>query len=261
MSDYAALAKPVGAALRALRPMVLEAFAKAPDPERRKDDGSSITALDTALEEVLATSLLALDTTFGLRSEEAGWMREGRPTWHLDPLDGTANFERRLPLFASQVALMDGERPLFAAIYDPLADDLAWAAAGAGAWREGRRLTMPDRTLDEARVVLDLSEDGLFMEDPDLVRRVRMACYRVRALGSAAIHFREIASGILDAYLGGRGTPTPLHDLGPGLLLVREAGGRDSDGAGGDPLVSQHVVVAGAPRVHDGLVALLGRDG
>ena len=116
-------------------------------------------------------------------------------------------------------------------------------------------------SVDEARVVLDLSEDGLFMEDPDLVRRVRMACYRVRALGSAAIHFREIASGILDAYLGGRGTPTPLHDLGPGLLLVREAGGRDSDGAGGDPLVSQHVVVAGAPRVHDGLVALLGRDG
>ena len=54
---------------------------------------------------------------------------------------------------------------------------------------------------------------------------------------------------------------SPLHDLGPGLLLVREAGGRDSDGAGGDPLVSQHVVVAGAPRVHDGLVALLGRDG
>ena len=102
---------------------------------------------------------------------------------------------------------------------------------------------------------------GSAMEDPDLVRRVRMACYRVRALGSAAIHFREIASGILDAYLGGRGTPTPLHDLGPGLLLVREAGGRDSDGAGGDPLVSQHVVVAGAPRVHDGLVALLGRDG
>ncbi|MGE0192715.1 MAG: inositol monophosphatase family protein [Planctomycetota bacterium] len=261
MSDYAALAQPVGAALRALRPIVLEAFAKPPDPERRKDDGSSITALDTALEELLAASLLALDATFGLRSEEAGWMREGRPTWHLDPLDGTANFERRLPLFASQVALMDGVRPLFGAIYDPLADDLTWAAAGAGAWREGRRLRMPDRPLADARVVLDLAEDGLFMDDPDLVRRVRRSCYRVRALGSAAIHFREIASGVLDAYLGGRATPTPLHDLGPGLLLVREAGGRDSDGHGGDPLVRQRVVVAGSPRVHDGLVALLRPSG
>jgi myo-inositol-1(or 4)-monophosphatase len=258
VSGYGRLAAPVGEALRALRAQVVEAFRAPPDAERYKDDGSAITDLDTALEARLAEALLALEPSFGLLSEEAGRLREGTPVWHLDPLDGTANFQRRMGIFGCQVVLMDGATPLFGAIYEPLADDLAWAARGEGAWREGRRLALPERAVAEARVFLDLSESGPFMDDPDLVRRVRAGCYRVRALGSAAIHFRDVASGTMDGYLGGRTSMTALHDLGPGLLLIREAGGVTSNGQGGDPLVTRRLVVTGARPTHDWLVGLLG---
>ena len=42
-----------------------------------------------------------------MAGEEGGVIREGSPTWHLDALDGTLNFSRRLPHFVSQAALLD----------------------------------------------------------------------------------------------------------------------------------------------------------
>ncbi len=257
MNDFAAFAPPIEAALRSLRPEVLAAFAAPPSPERRKVDGSPVTSLDLLLEARLSDALLALEPSFGVRGEESGVLREGRPMWHVDPLDGTANFERRLPLFASQLVLMDGATPLFAAVYEPFGDTVAWAARGAGAWIADRKLEVPDRALADAHVAIDIADDGLFMARPDLVSRIRAACYRVRSFGSSAIHFRGVATGGLGAFVGGRAEPTALHDLGPGLLLIREAGGVTTDGAGGDPLVTRHVVIAASPRCHDALVALL----
>lgn len=257
MSDWAALRAPVEAALRALRPVVQEAFRALPATPAFKEDGSAITALDYELERRLLDPLLAIDASFGLFSEEAGVVREGTPMWHVDPLDGTANFARRLGIFGTQLALVDGIAPRFAAIYEPLTDDFSWAADGGGAWREGHRLQMIDREPREARVYVDLSRSGIFREDEGLLGRVRMGCYRVRALGSAAINTRDVASGVADAYFGGRAHDSPLHDLAPGALMIREAGGVTSDGNGHDPLEERRVLVAGGPRVHDWLCTLL----
>lgn len=254
MTDPAALAAPVEAALRATRATVLEAYRAVADPERFKDDGSAVTDLDLALEAQLAEALLPLDDAFGLRGEESGRMREGNPTWHLDPVDGTANFSRRIGVFGSQLVLMDGEHePLFAAVYEPLLDEFTWAAQGAGTWHEGRRVRMPDRAPKQAVVYVDISRSGLFAERRSLITDMRRDCYKVRALGSVAIHLRDVAIGAADAYVGGRPHVTPLHDLGPGTLLVREAGGLVTDGAGADALLERRRVVAASPRVHDWL--------
>ena len=109
-----AYAADIEQALRATRSVVREAFA-APVASRHKADGSVVTDLDLELEDVLASTLLDLDPTWGIVGEESGEIRAGTPTWHLDPVDGTSNFARRNPLFGSQVALMDGTTPLFSA--------------------------------------------------------------------------------------------------------------------------------------------------
>ena len=257
MTDYAELAAPVEAALRATRETVLQAYRAVADPERFKDDGSAVTDLDLALEAQLAEALLPLDDRWGLHGEESGSMREGNPTWHLDPVDGTANFSRRVGVFGSQLVLMDGNEPVFAAVYEPLVDEYTWAAKGAGTWHEGRRMRMPDRDPKQAMVYVDISSSGLFGERRDLLMDVRQACYKVRALGSVAIHMRDVAIGAADGYLGGRRHVTPLHDLGPGTLLVREAGGLVTDGNGADALEERRVVVVGSPNVHDWLATFI----
>jgi myo-inositol-1(or 4)-monophosphatase len=255
--DFSHLALPVEAAMRATHATALAAYRSAPAPERFKDDGTHVTDLDLLLEGVLAKALLPLDEAFGLVSEEAGEIRSGSPTWHLDPVDGTANFARRIGIFGSQVVLLEGTEPLFAAIYEPLADVFTWAARGAGTWREGLRVRIPERAPKDAFVTFDISRRGLLQEHPGLITAIRQGCYRARALGSIAIQLRDVATGAADGFLGGRPYKTPLHDMAPGTLLIREAGGIVSDSRGGDPLIDRKTMVAGAPPVHDWLCELL----
>ncbi|MDA1195452.1 MAG: hypothetical protein O2894_09745 [Planctomycetota bacterium] len=254
---YADLAAPIERALRATRARVLEAYRALPAPARFKDDGSAITDLDLALEKVLAADLMPLDPSFGVHGEESGVLRAGSPTWHLDPVDGTANFARRVGAFGSQLVLMDGLEPRFAAVYEPLLDLFTWAAEGAGTWHEGRRVTLPDRPPKHAMLTVDIARSGLFHERPDLLLAVRRGCYKVRALGSIAVHMRDVAIGATDGYLGGRRHVTQLHDLGPGTLLIREAGGFVTDEAGADALLERRIVVAGGPQVHAWLCGLV----
>ena len=256
--SYADLAAPVEAAMRATRPQVLAAYRSTPGRTRFKEDGSPVTDLDTALESQLGETLMALDADFGLRGEESGWMREGTTAWHLDPLDGTANFARRIAVFGSQVVLMEGDEPVFAAVYEPLTDVFTWAAAGAGTWHEGERVRVPDREPKHAVVTVDVARSGLFRERPELIATIRSGCYKVRALGSVAVQLRDVAIGASEGFLGGRVSISPIHDLAPGTLLIREAGGIVSDGRGADALLERKRVVAAAPAVHEWLCGLLG---
>lgn len=258
--SYAELAIPMEAALRGTRAHVLEAYGRERGGTQWKTDGSAVTALDLALEAQLTEILLALDPSFGLRSEESAWVRKGTPTWYLDPVDGTSNFARRLSLFGSQVALVDGVEPLFAAVYEPLTDVFTWAAKGAGCWHQGRRIEMPARPPEHAIVTLDVSSEGLFAQRPALIGTIRQGCYKVRAFGSIAIHLRDVAIGATDGYVGGRPFSSHLHDLAPGTLLIREAGGIVSDGRGSDALIERKQVIAASPQVHDWLGALLVAD-
>ncbi len=255
--DLKALVAPVEAAMRATRQKVLDAYRSQADPERFKQDGSPVTDLDLELERDLAAALLPLEPSWGLFGEESGTLREGTPTWHLDPVDGTANFSRRIGVFGCQLALVDGNTPLFAAVYEPLLNEFTWAAQGLGTWHEGRRVTMPERPSKHAVICVDISSSGLFAERPELLMTMRKASYKARALGSVAIHVRDVALGAADGYLGGRRSVTAFHDLAPGTLLVREAGGLVTDGKGGDVMIERRVLVAGSRQVHDWLCGLL----
>jgi len=258
--NLAALIAPVEASMRGTRAKVLAAYRSLADPVRFKEDGSAVTDLDLELERDLSAALLPLDPRWGLKGEESGLLREGSPTWHLDPVDGTSNFQRRIGVFGCQVALVDGATPLFAAVYEPLLDEFTWAAQGLGTWHEGRRVTVPDRPHRHAVVCVDISRSGVFADHPDLLLRMRRESYKTRALGSVAIHMRDVAIGAADGYLAGRDHRTALHDLAPGTLLVREAGGLVTDAEGRDAMVERRIVVAGSPRVHAWLRGLLSAD-
>jgi myo-inositol-1(or 4)-monophosphatase len=259
--DLRSLVTPIESVLRATRPKVLQAYRREAAPARFKDDGSAITDLDHELERDISAALLQLDDTWGVCGEESGTIRAGTPTWHLDPVDGTANFSRRVGVFGSQLALVDGLDPLFAAIYEPLLDEFTWAAKGLGTWHEGRRMQMPDRPRKHALVCVDISSSGLFADQPDLLIRLRKGTYKTRALGSVAIHMRDVAIGAADGYLGGRTNVTPLHDLAPGTLLVREAGGLVTDAQGEDAMLERRILVAGSPQVHGWMCQLVTTPG
>ena len=244
-------------AFRGVRDVVWEAFRAPPGQPGRKEDGSVVTALDHELESRLSSVLLALDPDWGVAGEEGGTLRAGTPTWHLDALDGSLNFSRRIPQFVCQAALVDGHEPLVGVIYDPLRDVFAWTAKGRGAWEDGRQLQVRRRSVEDALLLVDIARSGPFVQHPDLLPKLRRNVFQMRSLGCAGLHLLLVAAGRADAFYGARRRPSPLHDVAPGVLFIQEAGGLVTSREGGHPLEDRRTLLAAHHDLHGALRSLV----
>lgn len=176
--------------------------------------------------------------------------------WVIDPLDGTNNFSRRIPHFAVSIAFCDRYRPLVACIYDPLRNETYSAVRGKGAY------------LNESPICVSAQAalDGAFLgvgtsARPALRERIHRqmlpflrAARALRSTGSAALDLAYVAAGRFD----GIWYPS-LHwwDVAAGILLIEEAGGRNTDYQGNPFAGAISSMVASKGRVHDALLSYL----
>ena len=180
----------------------------------------------------------------------------GQPVWVIDPIDGTTNFLRGIPLWAVSVALvLDGE-PEVGVIVCPRQDEVYAAAKGEGATLDNVKI-MAAKTTALARSQIGFGSS--FRSDahtsPDQVIALQSQLKRqgadVRRLGSACVQMAYVAAGRLDGYC-------ELHlnswDVAAGLVILREAGALTNDYTRGDWLSDGNVLVCGAPGVFDELV-------
>jgi 3'(2'), 5'-bisphosphate nucleotidase len=194
--------------------------------EREGDD----PVADLAAE---AAALACLDE-LGLLvvSEEAGavWPERaapGRPWISLDPLDGTRNFRRGLPPFATSMGLVLDGRAVAGLVCDLTSGRRWWAAAGHGAWVDGRRCTPRPGGL----AVLLSPGPGGHVEVPDGFERVRVC-------GSTATDLCRVADGSAGAFVGTARPVVYAHDIAGALAVLAEAGCHVVDAAGRWPGVT-----------------------
>lgn len=196
-----------------------------------KTPGELVTIADREAELLIAPRLAALapgSTVIGeelvaSRPDALAGVADGE-VWLVDPLDGTANFVEGMPHFAVMVALLRAGEPVAAWILDPIADSLALAEAGAGAYLDGARLRAPaaspgavglrgavlTRFLPPAlRAHFERRAPGLAAVLPGM----RCAGYEYPALARGRQHFTLFWR-------------TLAWDHAPGVLLLSEAGGR-----------------------------------
>lgn len=180
-----------------------------------------------------------------------------RPTWFVDPVDGTTNYFRGIPLVACNLAFWNGRSLETAVVADVAHRRLYVAAAGRGAWCGRRRLRAGgERVLERAVLSTGFPSDrragtdNNLAEFADLVLRVR----DVRRFGVAGLDMSYVSSGLLDAYWERGDGP---WDWAAGALLVREAGGAATtwDGRGWQP--GDDTMVASNGLVHDAVLARL----
>jgi len=213
-----------------------------------KRDGSEVTTIDLTAERGILACLRAQRPQDVFIAEERStpngraapgfWKQrpearkaEAHLVWAIDPLDGTRNFIRGVPLFACSVAALQDGEPVAGAIYDPLRDVLYSAAAGHGAFANGRRLRLTqgasrrgnaaDGVLAPRRRLIVAIPSVRCRMARGLVRRV-LAQHVVRNLGTTALHLALVAEGGFDAAISNN---SRLWDIAAGALLVIEAGG------------------------------------
>lgn len=186
-------------------------------------------AADIQAEEIILAKLRA-SSPHPILSEEAGAddaFAAAGLRWVVDPLDGTFNFSRRLPLCCVSIGLCDGERPVLGVIYDFMADVTYTGIVGVGAWRNGEPMRVSAVT-DPARAALctgfpagsDFGRDSLlgFVKQAQTYKKVRL-------IGSAALSLALVAAGVVEAY---HEDNINFWDVAAGLALVVAAGGRYS---------------------------------
>lgn len=201
-----------------------------------KADRTFVTDADRAVEEALRERIEAErpgDSFFG---EESGRSERGARRWIIDPIDGTSNFLRGVPNWATLIALEVDGAPTVGVVSAPAFGTRWWAQTGAGAWKqEGERDPVPLRvsgvdSLEHASLSFQSIAQWDLAGYLDPLITLSRAVWRDRAYGDMW-SYMLLAEGLVDIVAEFDVQPYDLAALVP---IVREAGGTftDVDGAG-----------------------------
>lgn len=193
---------------------------------QEKGPSDLVTEADLAAQLTVQEHVRAEFPDHGWLAEEAGGDRPSATgyRWIVDPLDGTANFVHGYPNYAVSLALEHEGRLLVGCVYDPAADECFTAAAGRGAWLNGKRLyTSGVAELSRAMIAASFPAkvprgDRLIDEFAEIL----VTAQATRRTGSAALNLSYVACGRFDGYWA---RDNKAWDVAAGILLVREAGG------------------------------------
>lgn len=222
-----------------------------------------MTDVDTAVEDALREFLSAETPEIGFLGEERGRSGDtGDRWWALDPIDGTANFARGIPLCGISLALVDGAQSSVAAIAFPYLGVTYTAAHGEGAFANDARVGASTATeLSDAMIAVGDFAIGELAEEKNRARLLLLSdlgarAQKIRMYGSAAIDLAWVADGKLDAALILSNNP---WDTMAGVLLVREAGGAVVDRDGSEHSVDSAATIAVGAGLRKEIVDALDR--
>ncbi len=180
-----------------------------------KADGSLVTQADRDADQALSQAFRARYPHHSLLTEEGEQRFDGAEwCWVIDPLDGTTNFARGVPIWGISVALLHWGIPVFGLGHFPPIQQTFWAVKGAGAFMNGSRLNTRDQRIGP--------NDFFNLCSRTLVRyQVSLPC-KPRILGSAAHNLMAVANS---SVRGGIEATPKVWDLAAAWVVVGEAGG------------------------------------
>jgi histidinol-phosphatase len=223
-----------------------------------KPDLSPLTDADTAVEEALRRTLSRArprDAVQGEEMPDSGW---GPRRWVIDPIDGTKNFVRGVPVWATLIALLVNDEPAVGVVSAPALGRRWWASLGGGAYVGKSLMSATEIHVSDVANISDafLSyssvsawvEAGQGQEFVDLLR----TCWRTRAYGDFW-SYMLLAEGGVDIACE---PELALHDMAACSIIVTEAGGQftDLEGKPG-PLGAGAYATNG--RLHEAVLAQL----
>jgi len=220
-------------------------------------DKSPVSEADIAVNDFLRARLSQLLPGSGWLSEETEddpAAREMRETWIVDPIDGTRAFIQGRPDWTVSAALVENSRPVLAALYAPVTEEMFVAMRGTGTTCNGKPVGVGD---GDDLTGLKAAGPKRMLERLEKVEPTALPQPKVRSL---ALRLTRVATAELDVAFASGGSHD--WDLAAADLLVHEAGGVLTDLAGrplsfNRPHLTHGALVAAGPARHKALLALL----
>lgn len=223
-----------------------------------KPDLTPVTDADRAVEECIRTSLQRSRPRDAVVGEELGASGHGPRRWVIDPIDGTKNFVRGVPVWATLIGLMVDDEVVAGLVSAPALDRRWWAATGHGAWT-GRSLARASRcAVSKVTELSDASLSYSSLDEWESAGRLEpffglmRSCWRNRGYGDFW-SYALVAEGAVDIACE---PALALHDMAAVSVIVTEAGGQFSS-LDGVPGVGGGNALATNGHLHDEALRLL----
>ncbi|HUQ62361.1 MAG TPA: inositol monophosphatase family protein [Acidimicrobiales bacterium] len=222
-----------------------------------KPDLTPVSEVDRAVEVAVRDRLAVARPAHSVLGEELGAAPvEGADwRWLVDPIDGTKNYVRGIPVFATLLALQHGDETVLGVVSAPALGRRWWAARGEGAYVDGRpaRVSLVGNlhaALLSYDDVVAFSNRGVSDQFATLAGR----CWRARSYSDFWGHML-VAEGAAEAMVQAE-PGAKVWDLAPLQVIVEEAGGRFSD-LDGNPGPNGGTAISSNGLVHEEVVASL----
>ena len=223
-----------------------------------KPDRTPVTDADQAVERSIRAGIEAARPADSILGEEYGSQGSGSRQWNIDPIDGTANFLRGVPIWATLIALAIDGVPVVGVVSSPALGKRWWAAAGHGAFGMARGSEPVGLRVSEVGDLADASISYNNIQGWDGAGRLdqlialQRSAWRARAVGDAWAYML-VAEGHLDA--AGEWDLKP-YDMAAIAPIVQEAGGRFTSLEGDEGPWSGSALASNG-LVHDAVLSLV----
>jgi histidinol-phosphatase len=225
-----------------------------------KPDLTPVSDADRAVEEAIRGRLAVERPDDAVLGEEFGSAGTGSRRWVLDPIDGTKNYVRTVPVWATLIALMDGDDVVVGVVSAPALGRRWWARQGGGAWvsvfgAEPRRLSVSRvSAISDASVSYSsFGGDESWGERHAGFTSLLTDAWRTRAYGDFW-SYMLVAEGAVDIATEPQ---LEVHDMAALDVIVREAGGVFTS-LDGEPGPLGGSALATNAKLHDQALAFLG---
>ena len=208
-----------------------------------KPDLTPVTEADRAVEAEIRRMLASERPDDAILGEEGGAAGSGTRRWIVDPIDGTRNYSRGIPVWATLIALEVDGTVQIGVVAAPALHGRWWAERGSGALANGE----PMHVSAIGRVEEAVLSFSIETKVPPLARDA----WHVRGLGDFWAHML-VAEGAVDGAVDADGLSE--WDLAAVQVIVEEAGGRFSDAAGESRIDSGSAITSNG-LLHDELLA------
>lgn len=219
-----------------------------------KADRTPVTRADRECEAKIVEILSARFPEHGFLGEELG-ERSGKSDarWIIDPIDGTKNFIRGIPFFATLIALEEAGEVTAGVMYAPAINDLLYARKGQGAFADGRQVQVSGvADLSSAMLIHGGLKDLKVRPCWQSFLRLVDATGRQRGFGDALGH-SVVICGHAEVALEPEIKP---WDVAATKIIVTEAGGRYSDFSGSPSIYTGSAVISNG-LVHEEVLNIL----
>lgn len=198
-----------------------------------KGSSDLVTDADYGAESIIIKKIKSIYPECSILSEEAGEInQESRYKWIVDPLDGTINFSKGIPIFGVILSVLEDDKPIVGVHYIPMFDEIYYATKGEGSFLNGKQIKISNREilsdfiigLGDFNIGLDDNKKKLDNEILNIItQKISPNVMRTKIFGAACYDLACIASGKTDALFYAFSNP---WDVLAGSLIIEEAGGK-----------------------------------